>query len=178
MHNPPLVNDTNAYRMTRRGQLSFLNHWSMTRKTEFKLFLASDTCTIIFPYRVSLTTGQWHECTELSVNQTQHIYVIDHHWSTSGQWHKCRLLSLNHTQHIRVIDQWSMTRTLLVNYTNVCTSVIDRWSMTRMNVIDHSQWHEGMHRCHWPWSITLMHASVSLTTGQWHKCVIDHWSMT
>ena len=71
-----------------------------------------------------------------------------------------------------------------LNDTNACTNVIDRGSMTWMHsfvsltavndtnactgVIDHGQWHECMQKCHWPWSMTRMHASVSLTI----------WSMT
>ena len=84
-----------------------------------------------------------------------------------------------------VIDQnnifhWPPYTFLIVKVSNfnICHWLDQDLSLRKL---PHCQWHQCMHPCHWPQSMTRMHAFLSLTGGQWHGCTHScHWlqSMT
>ena len=165
---------------------------------------------------MSLTISQWHKCRHAGTIIFPYKGVIDH-WSMTrmhiakfelNSVHSCHWPLVNDTnadtrgqlsfliEMSLTIGQWHECRhagTIIFPY----RGVIDHWSMTRMHIAESES--SSVHSCHWPLvndtnadtqgQLSFL-IKVSLTTGQWHECILlslnktqcirvnDDWSMT
>ena len=154
----PVVNDINAciYVIDQWSMTKWMNlcHWPVVvfvyKRLQFHLGLTPKSAFL------SLTSGQWHECTiECDLHSVNCIFVIDQmHWC-HWPFYKEVQKSLSHC--IRVIDHWvwfTPSDLHLCHWPNAlvsltkCICVIDHWVWSTLS---------NLHFCHWP------DALVSLT---------------
>ena len=178
----PMVNDTNALSVIYTQQSAFVSltnvhscHWPTCIRVIDHSLRRDDCPCLERPHHafVSLTSGQWHECTECDLHPASASVSLTNvhscHWPFPKEgWFS---LSRDASSCIRVIDHWSMTRMHRVYFTpSICIRVIDQCAFVSLTIpyggmIVPVSWRPNMFLWHWPLSFeshAVQCASISL----------------